>query len=314
MRFWIGVTDNAWYDYLSELQPDEVNFWQPGGSSTFKAISPGEPFLFKLHSPLNYIVGGGYFLRHSFLPISLAWDAFREKNGADTYDRFRSNVIRLRKKINKETLDPQIGCIILAEPFFFQRDDWIEVPSNWSKNIVQGKTYDTNESIGASVWSQVEQRFAKVPVYAEDKEDSHAYVAEERPLYGEDYLTRARLGQGTFRVLVTETYNRKCAITGERTLPVLEASHIKPYAKSGPHRVNNGILLRADLHTLFDLGYMTISDDYHIEVSKRIKAEYHNGREYYVFHGKELINLPLRELERPSKEYIDWHNQNVYMP
>jgi len=63
MKFWIGVTNNNWFDFLSQRHPDEVYFWQPGGT-TFKALQPGELFLFKLHSPLNYIVGGGYFLRH----------------------------------------------------------------------------------------------------------------------------------------------------------------------------------------------------------------------------------------------------------
>ena len=78
MQFFIAVTDNSWFDFLSKLQPDEVNFWRPSGQS-FKSIEPGAPFLFKLHSPLNYIVGGGYFVRSEALPLSLAWNAFREK-------------------------------------------------------------------------------------------------------------------------------------------------------------------------------------------------------------------------------------------
>jgi putative restriction endonuclease len=58
MRFWAAVTDNAWFNSLARLQPDEVNFWQPGGQSTFRTVEPGAPFLFKLHSLHNYIVGG----------------------------------------------------------------------------------------------------------------------------------------------------------------------------------------------------------------------------------------------------------------
>ena len=52
---------------------------------------------------------------------------------------------------------------------------------------------------------------------------------------------------------MTDAYERRCAVTGEKTLPVLEAAHIRPYALLGPHRVNNGLLLRSDLHKLFDL-------------------------------------------------------------
>ena len=126
-------------------------------------------------------------------------------------------------------------------------------------------------------------------------------------------MIRPRLGQGAFRVLVTEAYNRRCAFTGERTLPVLNAAHIKPYSQNGPHVVNNGLLLREDLHTLFDRGYMTMTEDYRIEVSKRIKEDYGNGREYYKMHGNNLPVLPRNKLELPAKEYIRWHNENVYI-
>ena len=75
MKFWVGVTDKNWFDYLSRINPDEVNFWKPGGQG-FGALDIGEPFLFKLHSPINKIVGGGYFVRSERIPLSLAWDAF----------------------------------------------------------------------------------------------------------------------------------------------------------------------------------------------------------------------------------------------
>ena len=86
-------------------------------------------------------------------------------------------------------------------------------------------------------------------------------------------------------MLVTDAYNRRCAVTGERTLPVLQAAHIKPYAESGPNRVSNGLLLRSDLHILFDRGYVTINRDYRLEVSPRIREEFENGRQYYAMAG-----------------------------
>ena len=45
-------------------------------------------------------------------------------------------------------------------------------------------------------------------------------------IYGDPVLVRPRLGQGTFRVLVTDNYRRRCAVTGEKALPVLDAAHI----------------------------------------------------------------------------------------
>ena len=82
-RAFIGVTDHDWYEYLSSRPAlTEVNFWQPGGHVAFKALDPGELFLFKLHSPNNYIVGGGFFATSSLLPVSIAWETFRDMNGA----------------------------------------------------------------------------------------------------------------------------------------------------------------------------------------------------------------------------------------
>jgi putative restriction endonuclease len=112
--------------------------------------------------------------------------------------------------------------------------------------------------------------------------------------------------------LVTDTYSRKCAISGEKTLPVLEAAHIKPYEKLGPHEVSNGILLRSDIHKLFDKGYLTITPDFFIEISQRIKLEFENGRDYYKFHGNQLLTLPTLLDQRPNPKFIEWHNSFVF--
>lgn len=67
-------------------------------------------------------------------------------------------------------------------------------------------------------------------------------------------LSRIRIGQGVFRIMVTSAYDNACEITGDHTLPVLEAAHIKPFSLSGPHSVSDGTLARSDLHKLFDSG------------------------------------------------------------
>ena len=65
MRLLVAITDSDWFDHLAELRPDEVNFWKPSGAESFHSLSPGEPFLFKLHSPHNFIVGGGFFSHYT---------------------------------------------------------------------------------------------------------------------------------------------------------------------------------------------------------------------------------------------------------
>lgn len=312
MKFYIGTTDYNWYRYLSAIQPEDVNFWQPGGKTSFKALTPGAPFLFKLKNPYNAIGGIGFFSSHTFLPLSVAWDAFEKRNGCESLEELRKMISAYRTEW--WDYNPTIGCIVLTNPIFFDKSDWLPVPENWSKSIVQGKSYSTEDTVGKKVWDAIEELLPKyLSLNPADEGKSQLLLEKiDSPQYGRSVLAKVRLGQGAFRILITDAYSRKCSITGEKTLPVLEAAHIKPYAKSGPHFISNGILLRSDIHKLFDLGYITVTKDYDIEVSKRIKEEFQNGKEYYQFHGKKLLNIPPRELDRPNSTYVEWHNSNIF--
>jgi putative restriction endonuclease len=304
MNFWVGVTDKSWFDFLAAQAPEEVNFWRPSPKPLTRALAPGIPFLFKLHAPNHFIVGGGFFVRHTVLPARLAWDAFGTANGAASY-------LDLRAALGKYGVpttpgDPEIGCNILNAPFFLPPEAWIPAPSDWARNIVSGRTYNTSSIEGAHLWHEVQARLIATPARGELE------VTDD--LRGDhQYLVRAHLGQGTFRVLVTDAYHRRCAVTTERTLPVLEAAHIKSYASHGPNLVRNGVLLRADLHTLFDQGYLTISTDRRVLVSKQIKERFANGREYYKYEGQPLQVLPDRFDDQPAADFLAWHNERVYL-
>src|ERR1700704_5132187 len=121
MKFYLGVTDNVWFDYLGKINPEDINFWQPGGNSSFKVIPPGAPFLFKLKRPYNAIGGIGFFSSHSILPITIAWDIFGNRNGANTFDEFQGNIKRLRSRDNPLNINPNIGCVVLTNPIFFKK-------------------------------------------------------------------------------------------------------------------------------------------------------------------------------------------------
>lgn len=306
MRMYVGVTDFEWYKMLKESSCDEVNFWTPGASN-FKAINENELFLFKLHSPRNYIVGGGFFVRFTALPTYLAWDAFGEKNGVRSLDELNKRIMKYRSRNNMED-NPQIGCIILTEPFFFDEQDWIPVPQDWKPNIVKGKTYSSETIVGARLYSEVLERLHN-PL-AEYVAETDTTSVEDRYSIQE---TKHRLGQGAFRIVVADAYQRRCAVTGEKTLPVLEAAHIKPYGLGGEHAVQNGLLLKSDYHTLFDKGYITIDKDYRINVSKRLNDDYGNGKDYYKHQGERLLILPNEVDHQPSKQLLRWHNDNVYL-
>ena len=307
MRFFVAITDSDWFTYLSSQESlKEVNFWQPSGNRRFRALQPGEPFLFKLHSPLNFIVGGGFFRHFTILPVSFAWNTFTTSNGANDEREMRARLEKYRRLYRPSAEDYEIGCILLQSPFFFTRDEWIRA-SDWDPNIVQGKTYDTVEVRGQALWEEIEARLkghSEMPFQiAEEKERAEKY--------GKPRIILPRLGQGLFRVVVTDAYSRRCAFTGSPVLHVLDAAHIRPFANDGPHDIRNGILFRQDVHTLFDKGYITVTSDYQFEVSNRIKEEFENGHEYYSRHGKSLT-LPDDPSARPSAEFLTWHNEKVF--
>ncbi len=316
MKIYVAITDNEWYRFLAsrvnQLE-DEVNFWLPS-PEPIKTLQKGDLFLFKLHrSPetgrRDVIAGGGIFISYSELPISLAWAIFEEKNGCSTFQEMRQKIVQYRRKPDNPREDFRIGCVILSEVFFFPKEHWFEVPG-WHQSIVRGKTYNVN----SEEWKYL---FTNLQAVWRDQQYEHlsretARVREERERYGKETVIRPRLGQGAFRILVTESYKRACAITTEHSLPALEAAHIKPFSLSGPHEVYNGILLRSDFHRLMDTGYITITPEYRVEVSKKLKEDYENGKSYYPYHGKPLLILPDLPEDWPAKELLIWHNENIF--
>ena len=125
-------------------------------------------------------------------------------------------------------------------------------------------------------------------------------------------ITLPRLGQRSFRVAILDAYERRCTVTNERTLPALEAAHIRDYRDVQEHSIGNGLLFRADIHKLFDAGYVTVSPDLHFNVSGRIKEEFENGRDYYKLHGTP-IRLPKDEANRPLTDALQWHSEERYL-
>ena len=157
MHAYVGVTDQSWFEFLRR-QPhlDEVNFWQPSGRQTFRALQPGELFLFKLRAPYNCIVGGGIFAHSSLIPISLAWESFGKANGAETLVEMRKHIGKFRKQKDRN-IDYIIGCILLTQPFFLPENNWMPVP-DWHPNIVQGRRYDLSVEPGLSIWRKLHSK------------------------------------------------------------------------------------------------------------------------------------------------------------
>ena len=301
---YIANTDYEWYQFLSEQpQLDEVNFWQPSGGRAFRAVSPGAPFFFKLKSPHYKIAGFGYFARHSVEPAWYAWEAFGSANGAPDFQSMRERIERLRRAPSDRSGAYRIGCIMIAQPIFFRVGDWVQQPKDFHRAIQQGATYDLTVGEGKRIWEECLLR-----ARGSDVGVSQAPVSR----YGAPTLVTPRLGQGIFRIGVTEAYGRACAVTTEHSLPALEAAHIRPYAEGGEHAISNGLLLRSDIHRLFDKGYVTITPDYRFCVSKRLKEDFDNGRSYLPF-DKSRIHVPERPDDRPDAKLLDWHSTQRFL-
>ncbi|MFE0753994.1 HNH endonuclease [Inquilinus sp. NPDC058860] len=306
VRLYIAVTDRTWFDTLSASPPDEVNFWRPSGGNQFRALQPGEIFLFKLHAPDNFIVGGGVFSHASNVPLSIAWQAFEQKNGAASPSEMRKRIAHYRKDpgILDPRQDPIIGCRVLTQPFFWPRHLWMPVPESWRPNIVSGKGFDLSKTEGLGLWQAVTERLAEPRLH------SHLYEAPAR--YGAPHLIAPRLGQGAFRLAVTDGYERRCAVTNEKTLPILDAAHIRSYADGGEHQPSNGLLLRTDIHRLFDLGYVTVSSEGRFVVGRRLKDDFDNGKHYYELHGQ-AVRPPRSKDALPSPTALEWHRENRFL-
>jgi putative restriction endonuclease len=232
-------------------------------------------------------------------------------NGCASLSEMRSRItsIRTRIRYDQETGSDEIGCIQLVSPAFFAPDDWIPQPSNWQPRTQTPVKYDLEDGDGRRVW---EACLAATASIRAGVTPSEFLLSQERtPRYGEPRLVQPRLGQATFRIAVLEAYGRGCAVTEEHSLPALEASHIRPYAQDGPHEVRNGLLLRADLHRLFDTGYATVTPDLRLEISARLREDYHNGRSYYPLQGAR-VQVPTPESHRPDKAFLEWHNDHVF--
>ena len=311
MTGFVANTHSDWFDFLERKSRwEEVNFWNPSDYYAFRG-EPGSPFFFRLKAPRNAIGGFGLVSGFARLPEWLAWECFGEGNGSATFAEMqgRLKAIRDQNQIAVGRDLKQIGCIILASAVFFPRDLWVRQPSDWGRQNLRYKTYNLTEGEGLRVWRECSER--AVGIGAEPlTEVAAAEIAG--PRWGTPILVIPRRGQGTFRVAVTEAYGRACAVTKEHSLPALEAAHIKPFAEEGPHAVSNGLLLRSDLHRLFDRGYVTVTPEYKLEVSKQLKDHFQNGRSYYPLHGTE-VSVPRSLSQRPDGEFLLWHNEHKFL-
>lgn len=281
-------TDPDWYRFLrNRTDLEEINFWRPGVKSM--TMARGTPWLFLIRGT-SEIWGCAYFSTFSYMPIGVAWDTFKLANGFDDFAAFLRKIAKIKGQSEKAV--GGIGCAVLSNAEYFDRPiDY----GNFGRVYGPITSLDARSPEGARLCAELEQsqrRTGASPIIPSGQ--------------GKPVLVIPRLGQATFRIELEKQYQVRCAVTGERTRPVLDAAHIKPYSIVKEHSLSNGLLLRKDIHKLFDDGYVTVTPDRKFRVSKAIREEFENGRDYYALNGT-VVREPLLVGARPADEYLEWH-------
>ena len=301
---YIGNTDHDWFDFCkSQGDLEEVNFWQPSRQH-FKAIDIGGIFFFRRKSPINKIGGFGVLASAGEATIQTAWESLGLSNGVETKKDF---IDRVRKYKKSSTVDDQtlVGFKILVDPVFLDKEHWIDVPKDWSKNIVTGKGY-YQDAIHVKPLLELFERHKREATYRASNTPSEQGFAEIQSGFKYRQSAKLRVGQSIFRMALLSAYQNKCAITGTAVEVCLEAAHISAFSETVSHEISNGLLLRRDIHALFDSRLLSVDNENRIRLSKRLKEAPEVGDEYLQLEGKEL-SMPTNPIFQPSKIRLAEH-------
>lgn len=295
---YIGNTDHDWFDFCkSQSQLEEVNFWQPSAKK-FRIVDEGSIFFFRRKAPINMIGGFGILAASENASIGLLWDDLGRSNGVATEEEFIERVKKYRKSefVDRNT---QVGFKILLDPVFLDEADWFELPSDWSQNIVTGKAYSSDSDHGQYLTAKFRELAVNRSSRTASNEDHFGFAEPPEAGFLMGQPARQRIGQKLFRVAVINAYSARCAVTGTDVLEALDAAHIMQFSDHPDHSVTNGILLRKDIHRLFDIGFISIGPDYRVELTEKFKLSHPKSAYYANLDGKRL-NLPKSKVHWPD--------------
>ncbi len=283
--FAISPTDIEWFKFLRrEGLNSEINFWTPTPWNVSQ-LSSGDKLYFMLKSPIRKIGGYGQFVEYQNMGLNDAWNKFGLKNGCvskiELINRL-DNYKAANSSDGRSVTESEIGCIILTNSVFYDDDKFLDLDNydiSFSKYIVKMKYFSEKD-----------------PLELDSELTSNDF--ELRPITIEK-LKRSRFvtyrkGQSRFQSIITAAYSNKCCITDETTPELLEAAHIQPYIDLESHHVKNGLLLRIDLHKLYDSGLMYIDEYFKVHISPEVKSKY-----YQSLNGV-TIKLPENKNDYPS--------------
>lgn len=287
--FAISPTDIEWFKFLrTEGLNSEINFWTPTPWNVSRLAS-GDKLYFMLKSPIRKIGGYGQFVEYKNMSVNDAWNKYGFKNGCTSKQELIERLDKYKASNSSDersVTDSEIGCIVLTNAVYYDDDKFLDLDNyeiDFSRFIVKIKYYNENDPLEIATQSTLKE-FELLPTSIEKLKKSR--------------LVTERKGQGNFRAIITTAYSNKCCITSETTPELLEAAHIQPYFDENSNHVKNGLLLRVDLHKLYDNGLLYIDESFKIHISPEVKSEF-----YRKLNGT-TIRLPENNNLYPSKEAL----------
>jgi putative restriction endonuclease len=173
---------------------------------------------------------------------------------------------------------------------------------------VQGKSYGIADPAVAGYFADILQLTLGATVELDFSQPWH----RSGPVFGDPRLAPYRLGQQSFKAVVLDSYHPALCHQRHSYSAGAAGGHIGPVTKGGEHRLDNGLLLQSDVHTLFDRGYLGVDPRHRLLVSPRLRAEFSNGDQFYAKAGQ-VIDLPEHRADRPGREFLEWHLDEVFL-
>jgi putative restriction endonuclease len=196
-------------------------------------------------------------------------------------------------------LDPVLkekGIVGLSHGSKIEKEVWDEFSGDWEKLAFESELLIS--------------KFSKKSI----EEVSEILPVDNKEGLERESIIKQRVNQNFFRTAVLSSYYSKCCITGLAIPELLVASHIIPWSQNKEQRLNpmNGLCLNALHDKAYDRGFITITSDYTIKVSKFFNEyeNYDTTKEFFVKYQNRKINLPDKFV--PSSEFLSFHEKNIF--
>lgn len=306
----VGVT-YPWYQAIKAHYivsgSRSVNCWTSlAESSNFKGPvpDPGSLVLFIVkRNGQEFICGGGFFCVSRTLEPSKAWDLFGVNNGADSYQDFLFQLKEGGWNDGEKMISNELnGCFALS------RHEAYPIPKQLDVNVETGSTicYSLDSPQG---------RF--LALVAMHRRSPHLRPGTFNNEWPGIYLMAAEKHASDYSIVfftrMLRAYDFRCAITGDRTQPLLDVAHIRTFYDERFTRPGNGIVMRTDIHRLFSQGYITCEyssdNEVIVIVSKDLVVQ--GGREYMKYDGVKLL-MPDDKAMWPNRDYLVWHHERRF--